>query len=356
MKFKGIIAITVIVIIGFSSCEKIFMKPKADSSQTAVFEEYVKLVKEKYGMLAFKELDIIHLSDSLRPFVNNEMTDDSLFATLAIITRQLKDGHSVLFETDKNGDYIRGAGYDLEAGYPISFHQGILNSVYLGSDVAPEIKLIEEEDAESVSMYYGFLPQDSEIAYIRIPSFDTDISKEQLEMVFKLLNPAKGMIVDMRNNGGGSPILATQIAAYFTNKEISIGYENFKIGPGANDFSKSYAVLKPANTDYLFLKPVMVLTDRGVYSATTTFCYSVNPLNNVTFVGQRTGGGSGSVADGYLANGWTWNMSISEFVGIADDGSEQHLDNGFEPDIHVLLDTLDITQDEIMERAIFELQ
>ncbi len=355
MKFSLIIIVSVLFV-AVSSCEKVFMKPKPEQSNSSVFEEYTTVVAEKYGMLDFKGVDMVHLADSLRPFVTEEMTTDSLFGTLAIIVQQLKDGHSVLFNQDANGEYTHGSGYDFISGYPYSLHSGILIDNYIGAAAAPEMKSYGTIGQSDLRMVYGRLPQDNELGYIYVPSFNVEISTEELETVFASLNSAKGIIVDIRGNTGGDPILATKIAAYFTNEEVYIGYENFKIGPAADAFMKSPANLKPATSENRFLKPVAVLTDRFVYSAATTFCYSVNPLDNVTFIGQRTGGGSGSVAAGYLANGWVWNLSVSEFVGVADDGSEHHLDNGFEPDINVLLDTLDKTKDEIIERAIMELQ
>ncbi|MFT5822823.1 MAG: hypothetical protein ACI8ZM_004080 [Crocinitomix sp.] len=355
MKFLSIIALVVLFVV-VSSCEKVFMKPRPEQSNIAVFEAYTNLVAEKYGMLNFKGVDMTHLSDSLRPLISEEMTADSLFGTLAIIVQQLKDGHTALYNEDVNGETTLFSGYDFISGYPFSLHGGILIDNYIGATVAPEINSLGTIGESDLRMVYGRLPQDNEVGYINIPSFNVEISNEELETVFQSLNSAKGIIIDIRGNTGGNPALATNIAAYFTDEEVYIGYENFKIGPAADGFMRSPANLKPATTENRFLKPVAVLTDRFVYSAATTFCYSVNPLDNVTFIGQRTGGGSGSVAAGYLANGWIWNMSISEFVGVADDGSEHHLDNGFEPDINVMLDTMDKTKDEIIERAILELQ
>ena len=84
----------------------------------------------------------------------------------------------------------------------------------------------------------------------------------------------------------------------------------------------------------------------------TTFLYSTAPIARFKTIGQRTGGGSGSVADGYLANGWYWSLSTSEFI----DHLDRHLDDGIDPDISVALDLNDMTKDEIIERAILELQ
>ena len=82
------------VFMGLVSCEKLIMKPNAKTDNTAVFEEYAKLVKEKYAMLEFKGVDIDHLTDSIGNLITNDMHEDTLFKKLAIITNRLRDGHS----------------------------------------------------------------------------------------------------------------------------------------------------------------------------------------------------------------------------------------------------------------------
>ena len=201
-------------------------------------------------------------------------------------------------------------------------------------------------------MLYGYLPQSASIAYIRIPSFNITLDDEQVESMFAEIKNATACIVDVRGNGGGDPSLATKIASYFMNQTTYTGYERFKIGPGPNDFQDSPSNVMPAESDNRFLKPVVVLTDRGCYSATTTLAYSMNPLSNVTFMGQRTGGGSGSVTDGFLANGWHWSLSSSEFI----DHLGNHLDDGIDPDIEVIFDNTNQSQDEILEEALLYLQ
>jgi len=344
--------------ITFLSCEKLLMKPNAKTNQKAIFLEYSKLVKEKYGMLEFKQVDVDKLVDSLTPFVYDEMTDDSLLGVLNVFVQHLKDGHTNLQVPEMTGKVVQYKGYDFISSFETGFDFGIMIDNYIGVNVAPGIKVLKSEtdDQPLPRLVYGFLPQSNEIAYLWIPSFNVAITDEELETVFASFQSAKGLIVDVRQNTGGDPILATKVASYLTNGQVNIGYENFKTGPGASDFVQSPAVLKPATSESKFLKPVVVCTDRYVYSAGTTFCYSVSPMPNVRFVGQRTGGGSGSVGSGYLTNGWIWNMSISEFIGVDDAGNDMHLDNGFEPDIPVALDVLDKTKDEVLERALFELQ
>lgn len=343
--------IFIIAICALSSCEKILMKPDAEKSNEAVFEEYVKLVKEKYAMLEFKEVNIDHLRDSLRPFVNNTMTSDSLFKTIAIITERLRDGHTSLKDPSSLSTHYL-AGFDPTDGYPLALDNDILLNNYLSDAIAPNIAEIKK--GETVLVYYGSLPQTAaaNLGYIRIPNFDISLSDEQLESIFSAVKGKSGLILDVRGNGGGDPRLATKIASYFMSETTYAGYERFKTGPGTNDFVNSPANIKPSSSGNKFLNPVVVLTDRGVYSATTTLCYSLNPLSKVTFMGQRTGGGSGAVADGYLANGWIWQLSTSEFI----DHEGRHLDDGINPDIQVSLNIDVMNVDEIVEAAIQHLQ
>ncbi len=54
------------------------------------------------------------------------------------------------------------------------------------------------------------------------------------------------------------------------------------------------------------------------------------------------------MADGYLANGWKYSLSTSEFI----DWEGRHLDDGFEPDIKVDMDLKVKDKDEIIEKAL----
>ncbi len=335
--------IIVALLLSITSCEKILVEKNGGTDNLAIFDEYAKLVEEKYAMLEFKKVDIISLRDSIKQTIGDE-SQAELFEKLAFITRKLHDGHSSLDSPDSS------AGFDIQAGYPVGFHLGILAEHYIGQKINPDMIYLEN-DVDIIAAY-GFLPQNKNIAYIWIPSWDVEILDDEIESIFLHIKDAKALIFDMRQNTGGDPSLATKFAAYFLDQPVYTGFERFKTGPGINDFSDSKVNLQPAKSDNKFLKPVAVLTDRLCYSASTTFAYSVNPLSNVTFIGQRTGGGSGSVADGYLANGWKWSLSTSEFI----DHLDNHLDDGFNPDIAVALDTLDKSQDEVIERAILELQ
>jgi len=351
MKITKIYPLILALALVFTACERVLMAPNPGTDSVAVFDEYATLVKEKYAMLEFKGVDIETLSDSIRATINEDTSPEELFAKLATITLRLRDGHTVLIEDQFKANTLFAA-FDLEAGYSTAFDYSILFNNYINSSTNPSIKTLEQGQEGLPRAVWGTLPQDNEIGYLWIPSWDIFLDDSELETIFSDLKDTKGMIVDQRQNGGGDPALATRVASYFTNETLSTGFERFKTGPGPNDFTDSPLSLEPANSTFRYLKPVAVLTDRLVYSASTTFLYSVDPLDRVFTVGQRSGGGSGSVADGYLANGWYWSMSTSEFI----DARGRNLDDGLDPDIPVTFDPMDLTRDEIIERAIQELQ
>ena len=329
-------------------CEKIGMEPNPATNNLAIFDEYATLVKEKYAMLDYKNVDIDFLADSIRATITEDLSDTELFEKLSIITIRLRDGHSDL-TADIGGEEPLFASYDFLAAFPPAIDIPTLANNYTGQNINQELKVLEGGEA-GFRAIWGTLPQDRDIAYCWIPSWNVDISDEEIETIFEEIADKKGLIFDMRQNTGGDPALATKVASYFTDKPVYIGFERFKTGPAPNDFSDSPLDLQPASSDYKFLKPVAILTDRYVYSASTTFLYSVDPLENIVTIGQKSGGGSGSVADGYLANGWKWSLSVSEFI----DADGRHLDDGVEADIPVIFD-ISSGKDELIERAILEL-
>ena len=338
------------VLFFFTSCEKAFMEANPDTDDLSIFDEYTKLVREKYAMLDYKGVDIDMLSDSLRATINGDISDDELFMKLAVITNRLRDGHSDLSQ-NPNDTSALFASYDFLSAFPPALDFEILFNNYISKDINPGAKTLEG-GLIGFRAIWGTLPQDNEIGYIWIPTWNDEISDEEIETIFTDLKNTKGLVFDMRFNTGGDPSLATKFASYLTDQAVYTGYERFKTGPGKNDFTDSHVTLQPTSSTNKYLKKVAVLTDRFCYSASTTFLYSVDPIPTVFTVGQISGGGSGSVADGYLANGWKWGLSTSEFI----DAKDRHLDDGVEADIPVELDLEDTTKDELIERAIIELQ
>ena len=60
-------------------------------------------------------------------------------------------------------------------------------------------------------------------------------------------------------------------------------------------------------------------------------------MPNVTTIGQIYGGGTGEIVDGFLANGWKWTLSTSNFVDL----QGRPTDPGIEADIPMVINPAD---------------
>lgn len=327
------LSLYVVLFLGILSCEQIAFEPQPGSDNAAVFDEFWNTFNEKYAMFEAKNVDWQQLYNENRSKIDNNSTQQELFTVMGEMLLMLRDGHSALFDNE-NGN---AAIFDIEEGFPTNLDEEVIANNYL-----------QGNQRELGGFIYTTLP--GNIGYVIFRDFLVEITDDEVNQILTELQDTDGLILDVRGNGGGDPFGAGLLASHFTTTAIDAGFERFKTGPGANDFSDSPFLLKPTS-GVSYTKPVAVLTNRLCYSATTTLLYLMDPMPHVTFIGGRTGGGSGSVADGQLINGWYYALSVSEFI----DAKGRNLDDGVDPDILVNLDESDATRDEIIERALQEL-
>jgi carboxyl-terminal processing protease len=140
---------------------------------------------------------------------------------------------------------------------------------------------------------------DGDIAYVVLPGFFPGSASDVLNAIYKLQKTAalRGVVLDLRGNGGGSPAEDAQLLGAFEHGK-PWSYDCTITGQcTANNTDDS--------TPLLHL-PLVVLTDRNCASGCDAFSGAVKDLRLGTLVGTRT---SGIVAG--PAAGW-----------VLDDGSE----------------------------------
>ena len=110
-----------------------------------------------------------------------------------------------------------------------------------------------------------------------------------------------------------------------------------KTGPGHNDFSTPQPEYITPSTGIRWQKPVVLLTNRECYSSANVFVRNMKCLDNVTILGDRTGGGGGLPFTSELPCGWAVRFSACPTM----DAQMQHTEFGIEPHIHCTLDSAD---------------
>jgi C-terminal processing protease CtpA/Prc len=148
---------------------------------------------------------------------------------------------------------------------------------------------------------YTILP--SGYGYVKVYSFfDNEMLTAQLwERMLQTMNDNKipGLIVDMRQNGGGNGFLANQMAGYFFHQQVDVG----NVGYYAEDIDKFYFdpnteqyMYQPPETSLIYDGAVAVLVGPGCASACEFFSYDMTQQDRSIMVGQYpTAGAGGSV-------------------------------------------------------------
>jgi len=123
---------------------------------------------------------------------------------------------------------------------------------------------------------------ENNIGYIKITSFDKECGKEFRSAYEKLSkSKLKGLIIDLRNNGGGIVDEALEIADYMLEKNNVILITKDK--EGNEEIEKS--TQKPIVT-----VPIVILTNESTASASEILAGALKENSKATIVGKKTYG------------------------------------------------------------------
>jgi C-terminal processing protease CtpA/Prc len=259
------------------------------------------------------------------------MSTVQLFEVLCDMLGELRDGHVNLSSSMDYGRY-----WKWQENYPYNYSDSLIRR-YLGTDY-------------KIASGLRYRVLDDNIGYIRCASFESPIGEGNLDEVLSYLLLCRGLIIDIRGNGGGDLTTAERLAARFVEEKTLVGYMQHKTGKGHNDFSEMKEIFLEPSSNVRWHKKVCVLTNRSVYSAANAFAVWMHCLPNVTLVGDHTGGGSGMPMSNSLPNGWSVRYSACPMY----DQNKQQTEFGINPDVKVDL-VNDITigsyRDDIIEAA-----
>lgn len=259
------------------------------------FEQLWKIIDEHYCFFAQKDVDWNEVHDRYAPRISSAMRQEELFDVCSQMLDELRDGHTNLSAPFATSYYKKWW-----SDYPQNFELRIIQENYFNFNYR-----------NTCGITYGILEQN--IGYMYYPSFSYGVGDGNLDYILSYLSTADGLIIDVRDNGGGSMDNVETIVRHFISRRIPAGSICHKTGPGHNDFSEPYTYyFNPADKGrILWEKPVVVLCNRSTFSAANNFVSVMKSLPQVTVVGDTTGGGSGMPFSSELPNGWGVRFSAS---------------------------------------------
>lgn len=264
------------------------------------FDSLWEIVDTRYCFFEEKGIDWSEVKAKYRERVTPDMGDLALFNLCSEMLAELRDGH-VNLSSSFNTFYYR----EWWSRYPQDFNLRTLQEHYLDFDYG-----------QTSGISYKMMPDS--IGYMYYPSFSSGIGELNLDYVLSILYRAKGLVVDVRNNGGGLLTNVGTLVSRFTTHTVTGAYITHKTGPGHNDFSEPFAfTYSPAGPRRVSWNgtPVIVLTNRSCYSAANDFVAVMKSLPGVAVMGARTGGGGGLPSSSELPNGWLVRLSASPISG-----------------------------------------
>lgn len=298
-----------------------------------IMDEHYCFFDEKKAELGVDWNDV-HQRYMANANYNPSMTRAQLFEFLGGMLGELKDGHVNL-----QSGFDMARNWSWREDYPTNFSD-TLQRIYLGTDY----KIAS-------GMYYRIL--DDNTGYVYLASFAKELGDGNLDEVMLHLASCRGLILDIRSNGGGLMTEAEKLAARFCNETVHVGYLRHKTGGGHNDFSEMKEQYIEPSRGIRWQKKVCVLTNRGVYSAANEFTKYMKAIGKktglVTVVGDRTGGGGGMPYSAELPNGWSVRFSACPMY----DTEKNCIESGIDPDVKVSITDEDFMkgEDTIIETA-----
>ncbi len=128
------------------------------------------------------------------------------------------------------------------------------------------------------------------IGYLDLREFaDPKYAGETAIAAMNFLSNADALIVDLRQNGGGSPSMIQLISSYFFSAE-PVHLNNFYFRPtneNTQTWTLPYVPGKRRPDIDLY-----ILTSSYTFSAAEEFCYNLKNLKRATIIGETTGGGA----------------------------------------------------------------
>lgn len=322
------------LLIGLLSATSCIREDVSGNTPEANLESLWKIIDEQYCFLDYKKqeygLDWDQVHETYAKRITPSMGWEALFEVLSEMVAELRDGHVNLTSSLASSQYRQW--FD---SYPRNFSDSI-QSIYLKKDYN-----------QSSGLTYQIL--ENNIGYIYCSSFSNGIGDGNLDQTLNRLAICDGLIIDVRNNGGGNLTTAQKLAARFTNQKTLVGYMTHKTGKGHGDFSNPYPVYIEPSNGIRWQKRAVVLTNRRSFSATNDFVNSMKQFPLITIVGDKTGGGSGLPFTSEIPCGWSIRFSASPML----DPQMNQIEFGINPDVKIDMTSEDMQKgkDTMIEYA-----
>lgn len=196
--------------------------------------------------------------------------------------------------------------------------------------------------------------REASIAVIEIDAFTRSIAYTFTHLLKEKLAGARGVIIDLRNNGGGDAQAMADVASAFLGENVGLGQFTDRSGSSFEIATRLKSPFMPERISQTKL-PLIVLTGPRTASASEIFVAAMRASKRATILGTETCGCVLAVRMRHtLPDGGLLDVSELDYQTPAGD----HLEGrGIKPDETVLIERSDLYsgRDRVMDLAIGKL-
>ena len=301
---------------------------KSKDNPIVNFDKMWSEFDNRYANFELKSVNWDSIYKKYRPQINEKSTSDELFNISCKMLKELNDGHIRL--EGKTNIKERYCGIENKV-HIINEFKSFNNLRKVVDKSLEENGFSSFQDKKklihfSISHNYGYLRIDE------MEGFSIGEIKKSMKRALNAFQDKKGLIIDVRFNGGGADLISYKIAGRFADKKRLGHYKKTRINGTSNFTELKPWYLKPKGRKQ-FTKPIIILTSDWSASATEIFILAMKELPYVTIIGDTT---EGILSDMYpfkLPNGWKATLSHQQYFSTKMINYEG---KGIEPDFKIL--------------------
>src|SRR5581483_6806906 len=185
----------------------------------------------------------------------------------------------------------------------------------------------------------------SNIGYLKLNGFnDPEICGPTVIAAMNFLAHTNALIIDLRENNGGSAKMLPYICSYFFTEPTHLSDVYYRKEDKTTETWTSKEVQGARFVD----KPILILTANRTFSAAEAFAYDMKNLKRATIIGETTGGGAHPITVWRLDDHFT--ITVPSARAISPITKTDWEGTGVEPDIKVpAAEALDVAKRVALE-------
>jgi len=268
-----------------------------------LFELFWLTLSENYANAYERNLNWNQIFLDYRPKISKTSTHDDLFQVMGEIVVLTKDQHTRIISQEGETRQYRGEptsrllkeSFDQQKDIN-NFEHYISEFFYTSyKNISNDLLSGKGKKVANGKIEWGDLT--STIGYIHVHSMarftSNELSRKQhidtlnyyMEQIMKSFQDKKAILIDVSFNFGGYDAAGLTISSYFTDRPVP-AYTAYKFQEGEFFKGSLFSVI-PAS-QYIFTKPVYVLTTDISRSAAESFAIQMKSMPHVKLVGTNT--------------------------------------------------------------------